>query len=102
MMRNGNLPENLDKKHISFFKPTKKLVANISQKNIRVRCFVPSEQVLRGKDVYSKWMKAIPNELDYYITIAGSSHYSFFFKEEHYKFLGKTTEPYFVRFSCEL
>ena len=48
-----------------------------------------SEQVLREKDVYSKWIKAVPDGIYHYTTIAGSSHYSLFFSQEHCTLIAK-------------
>jgi len=90
IVHNSSLPENLDKKTQIILQAHEKARRRyFAEKYNGPVALFQSEQVVHEKDVYSKWIKAIPNGIDYYITIAGSSHYSFFFKEEHYKFLAK-------------
>lgn len=103
IVRNGNLPENLDAKTQIILQTHEKARRRYFARKYKgpVALF-QSEQVLHEKDVHSKWTNAIPNGIDYYTTIAGSSHYSLFFKEEHYKLLAKQLNHILLDFHANL
>ncbi|MHC4741430.1 MAG: thioesterase domain-containing protein [Planctomycetota bacterium] len=87
---NGNIPEELHRRT--------RIILQLNQK-ARRRYFarkyngpvalLESEQVRREKNVYSKWINAVRNGIDYYTTIPGSSHYGLFFEEQYYKILAE-------------
>ena len=102
-MLNNNLPGNLDARTKLILQDHEKARRKyFARKYSGAVALFQSEQVLHGKDVYSKWMNAVPNGLDYYSTIAESSHYSLFFEEKHYKLMAKQLNHILLDFHANL